>query len=445
MPRVLILTSHPARFGIQVLAIALLGRDEKMCYFDQYRFACGCWKWAQFRACCNEEYRAGETCGMKLARQTYGIKQKCKICQKIDRKRRRQAQEQERLDRFAKEGKRYGASIEKARQVIAALDNEIHELERVRHKEENREGLTPDLEALNLPYPKSDYLDSRLRPAEAAIDQIKSRFDRVARSVTLETAEPSGCLRSESVNTHKDDEYRNGELEVSEKLIGQCLDPRSNNQEEMLNTSTIHPEITSEPKISSFSSPRTRIERSESTLEVLMPLEPTLILKFENLISLKGEAADDSENDIKASSDGSPSSWTDCSEISLLGQVTSPSVSAAGIRFLQTLREAFEDRYPAFKSCAVHEDGPSSSDCGIKDSPALTTSTSSGQNGKRQAGNGDDRSSEDDDSSRKRRQIGSSSSQTPDRRLLACPFYKYNRICYRKCSTSILREISRLK
>jgi hypothetical protein len=71
---------------------------------------------------------------MKLVMQTYGIQQKCKICEKIDTKRRRRAQEQDRLHRWAREGNRYGASIEKAQQAIAALDTEIYELECERQK-----------------------------------------------------------------------------------------------------------------------------------------------------------------------------------------------------------------------------------------------------------------------------------------------------------------------
>src|SRR5277367_1978043 len=99
-----------------------------MCFFDQHRFACGDWKWGHFRQHCNREYRTGETCDMKLVMQTYEIQQKCKICEKIDTKRRRLANEQDRIHRWAREHSRYDQSIEKSREIIAALDTEIYEL-----------------------------------------------------------------------------------------------------------------------------------------------------------------------------------------------------------------------------------------------------------------------------------------------------------------------------
>lgn len=83
---------------------------------------------------CNREYRTGETCGMKLVMQTYGVAQKCKICEKIETKKRRRAAEYERVQRWQREPGRYGASIEKAQYAMAALEKEIYDLEYERQR-----------------------------------------------------------------------------------------------------------------------------------------------------------------------------------------------------------------------------------------------------------------------------------------------------------------------
>lgn len=101
----------------------------EMCFYDQHRFACGDWKWGHFKQHCNREYRTGETCGMKLVMQTYGLQMKCKTCEKIDTKRRRLQHEQERLQRWAREPNKYSASIEKAVESINILNGEIYTLE----------------------------------------------------------------------------------------------------------------------------------------------------------------------------------------------------------------------------------------------------------------------------------------------------------------------------
>ncbi len=99
-----------------------------MCFFDQYRFACGDWKWGYFRQHCNREYRTGETCGMKLIMQTVPQGQKCKLCDKIDTKQRRRAAEIERISRWQREGTKFRASIDRSTDIIRSLDREIYEL-----------------------------------------------------------------------------------------------------------------------------------------------------------------------------------------------------------------------------------------------------------------------------------------------------------------------------
>lgn len=99
-----------------------------MCFYDQNRMACDCYKWGHFRQHCSKEYRTGETCGMKLVMQTYQLPDKCKTCLKIDTKKRSIRKEEERIKRWRKEGNRK-ASIEKAFDTIDELSRELWSLE----------------------------------------------------------------------------------------------------------------------------------------------------------------------------------------------------------------------------------------------------------------------------------------------------------------------------
>jgi len=98
-----------------------------MCFYEQYRFTCGDWKWGNFREHCNREYRMGETCGMKLVYQTQQQPSKCKYCEKVDTKLRKRQTECERISRWQREG-RNPASIEKSLEMIKQLDYEIQQI-----------------------------------------------------------------------------------------------------------------------------------------------------------------------------------------------------------------------------------------------------------------------------------------------------------------------------
>lgn len=104
-----------------------------MCYYDQYQYECGDFKWGSFRAHCTKEYRTGETCGLKLVMTTYANPSggKCKLCTKLDVKWNRIRKEQDRIRRWEKEGGRK-SSIEKAQQEIYDIEDEINELNRQR-------------------------------------------------------------------------------------------------------------------------------------------------------------------------------------------------------------------------------------------------------------------------------------------------------------------------
>ncbi|KAF2398749.1 hypothetical protein EJ06DRAFT_531842 [Trichodelitschia bisporula] len=98
-----------------------------MCFYEHLRFTCGDWKWGNFREHCNREYRIGETCGMKLVYTTAEVRNKCKLCDKVDTKLRKREVELARINRWQQEG-RYPASVEKSQESIKILENEIRSL-----------------------------------------------------------------------------------------------------------------------------------------------------------------------------------------------------------------------------------------------------------------------------------------------------------------------------
>ncbi|TID13188.1 hypothetical protein E2P81_ATG10041 [Venturia nashicola] len=95
-----------------------------MCFYEQFRFSCGDFKWGNFRQHCSKEYRRGETCGMKLVHETQMQPTKCTYCVKADTKLRKRQAEAERVQRWQHEG-RNPASIEKSMDTIKQLDSEI--------------------------------------------------------------------------------------------------------------------------------------------------------------------------------------------------------------------------------------------------------------------------------------------------------------------------------
>lgn len=100
----------------------------KMCYFDNYKFACADWKWGNFRQHCQVEYRMGETCGMKMVYQTLPLAEKCPMCEKIERKQRRLEKHKADYMRWQQEGGKYKCSMEKAVEEMQSLKAEIDKL-----------------------------------------------------------------------------------------------------------------------------------------------------------------------------------------------------------------------------------------------------------------------------------------------------------------------------
>ena len=60
--------------------------------------------------------------------QTIPLKERCKLCDKIETKNRRKLAEMERINRWEREPGRFSASIERSWEIVKALEKEISEL-----------------------------------------------------------------------------------------------------------------------------------------------------------------------------------------------------------------------------------------------------------------------------------------------------------------------------
>src|SRR5689334_9579724 len=95
-----------------------------MCYFEQTRFACGSWKWGEFRVQCTKEYRTGETCGLKLVFSTNHVSTDCMACISIAKKQRRIKKMTADMERWQREGNR-PATLEMTKSEVAELQISI--------------------------------------------------------------------------------------------------------------------------------------------------------------------------------------------------------------------------------------------------------------------------------------------------------------------------------
>lgn len=71
---------------------------------------------------------------MKLIMQTVPVSQKCKLCDKIETKLRRRSAEEDRINRWKREGGKFRASIDRSYEMIKSLDREIYDLRNERTK-----------------------------------------------------------------------------------------------------------------------------------------------------------------------------------------------------------------------------------------------------------------------------------------------------------------------
>ncbi|KAI6778544.1 uncharacterized protein J7T54_003294 [Emericellopsis cladophorae] len=107
---------------------------DKMCYFDQTRWACGFWRWGHFRQQCNKEYRMGETCGLKLVYETKEQEDVCKLCHDIEKKQRRYDKMYRDVQRWQREGGR-PATVER---TCADMEDVLEQIARMREDHRQR-------------------------------------------------------------------------------------------------------------------------------------------------------------------------------------------------------------------------------------------------------------------------------------------------------------------
>ncbi|KAF4993208.1 hypothetical protein FDECE_13486 [Fusarium decemcellulare] len=83
-----------------------------MCFFEQTLWACGWWRWGNFRQQCNKEYRMGETCGLKLVYETETEPDVCKLCHDTEKKQRRYDKMYRDVQRWQREGNRSATKVQ---------------------------------------------------------------------------------------------------------------------------------------------------------------------------------------------------------------------------------------------------------------------------------------------------------------------------------------------
>jgi hypothetical protein len=111
-----------------------------MCFYEQYVYACRDWKWGNFRQHCQDEYRNGEPCGMKMVYHAIPLTENCKLCLEIEAKERRRAQHVDDYNCWRKEPRRYQASIEKAIYDVETLESDINRLKSEKQDRYSRVG-----------------------------------------------------------------------------------------------------------------------------------------------------------------------------------------------------------------------------------------------------------------------------------------------------------------
>jgi hypothetical protein len=108
-----------------------------MCFFDQTLFTCGYWKWGSMRQYCSKARYTGEGCGIKLIWVSQETHQKCRICYKIEAKKRRIRNLQNRVERWSLEAGRWKASMALAEDNIRFLNGQITQQEMLRRIRRN--------------------------------------------------------------------------------------------------------------------------------------------------------------------------------------------------------------------------------------------------------------------------------------------------------------------
>lgn len=136
----------------------------------------------------------GETCGMKLVMQMVPTDTKCRLCERIDTESRRRTAEVDRIGRWQRDGSKFRPSIDKAMEIIRALDTEMYELSCERQRRLAGIGVTNGPSSKDRMTAKEEHMtEAQTRePTEEVVPATFKLIDKVAGScglpITFETA-----------------------------------------------------------------------------------------------------------------------------------------------------------------------------------------------------------------------------------------------------------------
>ena len=99
-----------------------------MCFYIQYQFACGDFE-SNLRRRCNRVYQRDNSCGAKIASETFHLQSKCSLCSKIAIHRHGQQQEWDRIESLESKEQVNDEAVQRSIGVINQLQSMILALE----------------------------------------------------------------------------------------------------------------------------------------------------------------------------------------------------------------------------------------------------------------------------------------------------------------------------
>ncbi|KAF6224606.1 hypothetical protein HO173_012949 [Letharia columbiana] len=100
-----------------------------MCFYDQYQFECGDFKFGHFRRRCSRVCPRGRSCGLKTAYEVFQLQKKCSLCDKITTNRHGQQQEWDRIECLESKEQADNKGVQRSIDIINQLQQEILKLE----------------------------------------------------------------------------------------------------------------------------------------------------------------------------------------------------------------------------------------------------------------------------------------------------------------------------
>lgn len=100
-----------------------------MCFYDQYQFECGDFKFGHFRRRCSRVCPRGRSCGLKTAYEVFQLQKKCSLCGKIATNRHGQQQEWDRIECLESKEQADEKGVQRSIDIINQLQQGILKLE----------------------------------------------------------------------------------------------------------------------------------------------------------------------------------------------------------------------------------------------------------------------------------------------------------------------------